>query len=249
MHITKVMFYPEKFPNHQVYPFNQAVFQQTRELVFSSPLTFFVGENGTGKSTLLKALVHKCGIHIWRDTERRRFDHNPYEEDLYKYIDVKWSDGRVPGAFFSSEIFRYFAQYLDEWAAAGPAILDYFGGKSLMTQSHGQSLMSYFKTRYRIKGLYIVDEPETALSPRSQLELLKVLEEMSGAGHAQFIVATHSPILMACPGAEIYDFNAVPIEPISYEETAHYQVYKGFFENKRPSIEPHTETGKDPGSG
>lgn len=231
-HVTRVRFYPEKFPDKDVYPFNQKLFRETREVSFSSPLTFFVGENGTGKSTLLKALVHKCGIHIWRDTERMRFEHNPYEEELYRYIDVKWSDGKVPGAFFSSEVFRYFAQYLDEWAAAGPKILDYFGGKSLMTQSHGQSLMSYFKSRYRIKGLYIVDEPETALSPRSQLELLKVLREMSDAGHAQFIIATHSPILMACPGAEIYNFNVIPLERISYEDTEHYRIYKSFFEDR-----------------
>jgi len=232
MHVTRITFHPEKFPNDQVYPFNQALFHKTPELAFSSPLTFFVGENGTGKSTLLKALVHKCGIHIWRDTERARFEINPYEEELYRYIDVEWSDGIVPGAFFSSEVFRYFAQYLDEWAAAGPKILDYFGGKSLMTQSHGQSLMSYFKSRYRIKGLYIVDEPETALSPKSQLELLKVLKEMSEAGHAQFIIATHSPILMACPGAEIYSFNAEALERIAYEDTEHYRIYKNFFENR-----------------
>ena len=171
-------------------------------------------------------------IYIWREAERTRFEINPYEEELYRYIDVEWSDGRVPGAFFSSEVFRYFAQYLDEWAAAGPEILDYFGGKSLMTQSHGQSLMSYFKSRYRIKGLYIVDEPETALSPRSQLELLKVLKEMSEAGHAQFIIASHSPILMACPGAEIYNFNGETLERIAYEDTEHYRIYKHFFENR-----------------
>ncbi len=232
MHVTRVTFHPERFPNNRVYPFNQALFHKTSELVFSSPLTFFVGENGTGKSTLLKGLVHKCGIHIWRDTDRSRFENNPYEEELYRYIDVQWADGRVPGAFFSSEVFRYFAQYLDEWAAAGPEILDYFGGKSLMTQSHGQSLMSYFKSRYRIKGLYIVDEPETALSPKSQLELIEVLKEMSEAGHAQFIIATHSPILMATPGAEIYSFNGDALAKIAYEDTEHFRIYKKFFEDR-----------------
>jgi len=100
-----------------------------------------------------------------------------------------------------------------------------------MTQSHGQSLMSYFKNRYLIKGIYFLDEPETALSPRTQLELLNVLKHMGDAGHAQFIIATHSPILMACPGAEIFIFDHIPVGRIEYEDTQHYRIYKNFFEN------------------
>lgn len=232
MHLKKVTLFPEKYPTKKYYPFNQPIFYKTKSISFSSPITFFVGENGTGKSTLLEALVHRCGIHIWRDMERAKFETNPYEEILYRYLEVEWAEGMVQGSFFSSDIFRYFAQYLDEWAASGPGILDYFGGKSLMTQSHGQSLMSFFKSRYRIKGLYLMDEPETALSPRSQLELLRILKEMSGAGHAQFIIATHSPILLACPEAGIYNFNRIPVEPIEYEETEHYRIYKEFMENR-----------------
>ena len=101
---------------------------------------------------------------------------------------------------------------------------------TLMTQSHGQSLMSYFKARYRIRGIYFLDEPETALSPKSQVMLLDVFEEMSRAGHAQFIVATHSPILLACSGAKIFSFDSSPISTIEYEDTAHYQVYRDFLE-------------------
>jgi predicted ATPase len=91
--------------------------------------------------------------------------------------------------------------------------------------------MSFFKTRYKIKGLYLMDEPETALSPKSQLELLKLLQEMSALGHAQFIIATHSPILLACPGSIIYSFDYTPVKPIRYEDTEHYEVYKSFMEN------------------
>jgi predicted ATPase len=117
---------------------------------------------------------------------------------------------------------------LDEWAATDAGQLEYFGGKSLLTQSHGQSIMSFFRARYAIKGLYLLDEPETALSPRTQLTLLDLLEKMSAAGHAQFVIATHSPILLSCPGATIYSFDSVPIAPIRYRETDHYKIYKDF---------------------
>ena len=92
--------------------------------------------------------------------------------------------------------------------------------------------MSLFKSRYKIKGLYLLDEPETALSPKSQLELLSVLKRTSNQGHAQFVIATHSPILLACPGAVILSFDENPIQTIAYEETAYYKLYKAFMENR-----------------
>ncbi len=227
-HLKSVSFSLENSPSHTVYPFNLPVFRETRQLAFSSPVTFFAGENGTGKSTLLAALAEKCRIHIWEGIERTRYDRNPYEGMFFKFIAVKWNNGSVPGSYFDSEISKNFAAYLDEWAASDPGILEYFGGKSLMTQSHGQSLMSFFRARYRFKGLYLLDEPETALSPGSQLELLQVLKKMGGAGHAQFIIASHSPILLACPGATIYTFDDSPIRQIPYRETEHYRVYREF---------------------
>ena len=156
---------------------------------------------------------------------------NPYEETFFLYIEVKWTDGIVLGSFFSSQIFRNFAQLVDEWEADNPGQIDYFGGKSLIAQSHGQSIMSFFKSRYKIKGLYLLDEPETALSPKSQVELLRLLQEMSALGHAQFIIATHSPILLACPGSVIYSFDHSPVKTIHYEDTEHYQIYKSFMES------------------
>jgi len=232
MHLKKIALFPETYPTREHYPFNLPAFQETGSVVLSSPVTFFVGENGTGKSTLLEATAVRCGVHIWRGLERSRYEINRYERELHRYITVEWTDGFVPGSFFASEIFRHFAESLDEWAAADPGILRYFGGKSLITQSHGQSLMSFFRSRFQIKGLYFLDEPETALSPKTQLGFLKILEEMSEAGHAQFIIATHSPILLACPGAEIYNFDAIPLTQIDYEETEHYRVYKEFLEDR-----------------
>lgn len=234
MHLKSVRFHPDQYPTQDHYPFNLGIFHEPRELTFSSPVTFFVGENGTGKSTLLEAVARRAGIHIWRDGERTRCVVNRYEDKFYRGISLEWVEGPVPGSFFGSSIFQDFARLLDEWAAADPGQLDYFGGKSLLTQSHGQSIMSFFKARYAIRGLYLLDEPETALSPKTQIDLLDLLTKLSAAGHAQFLIATHSPILMACPGATIYGFDHTPIAKVPYTQTDHYRVYRDFMSAPRP---------------
>ena len=233
MHLKRVLLFPEQYPVRDRYPFSLGIFHKTRSLEFLSPVTFFTGENGTGKSTLLEAIARRCSIHIWQNTDRRRFEHNPYEEEFYRFIDIEWTNGIVQGSFFASAIFHDFARFLDEWASASPEILNYFGGKSLITQSHGQSLMSYFRSRFKIKGLYFLDEPETALSPKRQIELIDLLQDTGKAGHAQFIIATHSPIILSCHGATIYSFDHVPVKRVDYEETELYKVYKEFFKKKR----------------
>ncbi len=232
MHLRGVTIHPERFPVRDVYPFNLDVFGKSSAVEFRVPVTFFAGENGAGKSTLLRAVARACGIHIWGEIERTRYEHNPHEESLRHALDVEWAGDSAPGSFFNSQTFRSYTSLLDEWAAADPGQLDRFGGKSLMTLSHGQSLMSYFRTRYRIRGINFLDEPETALSPRSQMELLDILAEMGESGHAQFIIASHSPLLLSCPGAEILSFDRVPIAPVAYEETEHYRVYREFFQGR-----------------
>ena len=233
MHLTRITFCSDEYPTRDNYPFSLDLFQQTHHIALTSPVTFFVGENGTGKSTLLEAIAHRSGFHIWRGLKRTRFEVNPYEDELYRFIRMEWANGRVPGSFFAADIFRNFAQNLDEWSSMDPGMLTYFGGKSLMSQSHGQSLMSFFRTRYKIKGLYLLDEPETALSPKSQLELLEVLQTMSRRGHAQFIVASHSPILLACPNARILDFNRLPLATTAYENTEYFRIYRDFLNNRK----------------
>jgi len=218
----------EKYPSDRHYPFSLPIFNQTKQIRFEFPVTFFVGENGTGKSTLLEALALASGIHIWRKVEGVRYQVNRHEKQLYRYISVAWADGKVPGSYFGSEIFNDFRRILDNWATSDPGQLNYFGGKSLITQSHGQSIMAYFRACYQRKGLYFLDEPETALSPRSQLELLDILRENGKGGHAQFIIATHSPILLAYEDAEIYSFDHSPVRAIAYRETEHYQIYRNF---------------------
>jgi predicted ATPase len=233
IHLRSITLHPDKYPSTDKYPFSLSIFRETRQIVFDSPVTLFVGENGSGKSTLLEALAHKCEIHIWRDAEHRRFQNNPYEDQLFRHMSIDWTAGTVPGSFFGSNVFQDFARMLDEWAAASPALLDYFGGESLLTQSHGQSIMSFFRARYQIKGLYLLDEPETALSPKTQLEMLELLGAMARAGHAQFIIATHSPILLACPDATIYSFDCPTVSSVEYEETEHYRIFEDFMRDRR----------------
>ncbi|NYT07150.1 MAG: AAA family ATPase, partial [Methanomicrobiales archaeon] len=206
MYLTRLCLLHDSFPARHTYPFNLDIFRKTDSIRFNRPVTFFIGENGTGKSTLLSAIARKSGIHIWEEHPRGRYHANPYEADLYRYIALE-GDGEVRGSFFASEIFRHFADLLDEWAAADPESLSYFGNASLLERSHGQSHMAFFENRFRIPGLYLLDEPENALSPRMQLELLRLFSRVTAAGTVQFVIATHSPILLAYPDAEICSFD------------------------------------------
>ncbi len=235
MHLKSVTLNPEAYPTNDHYPFNLALFQKKQRITLESPVTFFVGENGSGKSTLLEAVTRKCGIYIWQGMQRPRFNASPYEKGLYRTIGIEWSDGKkVPGSYFGSQIFNNFAQILDEWLTMDPGLIEYFGGKSLMAQSHGQSLMAFFQSRLKIRGLYLLDEPETALSPKTQLSLLRLLHKISQTGVAQFIIATHSPILLACPDAQILSFDAIPVRRIAYDDTDHYRIYKEFMNDPKP---------------
>jgi len=230
MHLNRVEIRHDRFPPQEVYPFNLPRLQSTIELQFPAPITFFTGENGAGKSTLLQAICRRCNIHIWEGVERTRVQVNPHEKRLAEALEVEWRDGPVPGSFFSPELFRNYSQLLDVWAVNSPGLLDYFGGQSLLTQSHGQSCMAFFASIYKVKGLHFLDEPEAALSPQTQLRLRELLDRMSRDGHAQFIISTHSPILMSCPGAVLYTFDRPAIERVDYQQTQHYKIYKSFFD-------------------
>jgi predicted ATPase len=237
MYLTKVRIEVDNYPTRRCYPFNIPVLRGTSELTFRKPVVFFVGENGSGKSTLLEAITRKCGFHIWHKPRRHLAHNNPYETRLADYITVTWANGRVPGSLFRAETFHDLADFLDDVALCDPGRLKYHGGHLLNTLSHGQAILSYFGGRYHLKGLFFLDEPEAAFSPSSQMKFLKLLRRLEAEGHAQFIIATHSPILLAYPGAQIFSFDSSRIEEVTYEDTTHYKLYKQFFTDRSAFLE------------
>jgi predicted ATPase len=250
MYITKLRIHSDRYPTHRIYPFDIPVLNNTRELTFRSRVAFFVGENGSGKSTLLEAITRKCGVHIWDKPKRHLAHENPFETRLADYVAVTWSNGRVPGSLFRAETFHQFADFLDDVALCDPGRLKYHGGRILNTLSHGEGILSYFSHRYHIKGLYFLDEPESALSPARQVAFLNLLQLLEVRGHAQFIIATHSPILLAYPGAQIFSFDSDRIAEVAYEDTTHYRIYKRFFDDRSTFIEnKDTVTLGDEGRG
>lgn len=231
MYLIELRIDNVRFPTRQEYPFNLRVLQETATVPLDAPVTFFVGENGAGKSTLLRGLALRCGIHIWENKDRTRARYNPYAERLYEYVDVTWNNGPIAGSFFAAEIFRNFAELVDAWAANDPGLLAYFGGSALTEKSHGQSNMAFFESRFRVPGLYLLDEPESALSPGRQLELLRILSEASARGDAQFVVATHSPILLSLPGSRILGFDRCPVAELAYRDTDSFRLHRKFFDD------------------
>ncbi len=238
VYINEVEIQTDRYPTTRCYPFNIPTLQHAARLVFKKPVVFFVGENGSGKSTLLEAITKRCGIRIWDKPKRHIVHNNPYETKLAEYIEVTWANGHVPGSIFQAETFRDFADFLDDVALCDPGRLKYHGGHILNMLSHGESILSYFRGRYSLKGLYFLDEPEAALSPTSQVKFLKLLQEVEAQGHAQFIIVTHSPLLLAYPGAQIFSFDGTRIKEVAYEDTEHYRVYHEFFTNREALLKP-----------
>ena len=237
MFIKQVNLHNKHYPTQCYYPFNVPILRTTSQLTFRKRVTFFVGENGSGKSTLLEAITEKCGVQIWDKPKRHIAHENPYESHLVDFIDVTWSGSPVPGSLFRAETFRDLADFLDDVALCDPGRLKYHGGHILNTLSHGEGMLSYFGGRFNIKGLYFLDEPEAALSPSSQVKFLKLLQQLAATGCAQFIIATHSAILLALPQAQIFSFNESTIKEVAYEDTEHYKVYKQFFTDRSSIID------------
>ena len=215
------MTLPDKV-DPDVHPFNIPAFSRGIDLNFTSKVTFFVGENGTGKSTLLEALAECCGFGPEggsRDHNRASFaDRSRFAQSLR----LSWKPKVVEGFFLRAESFYNVASYLDDVSD-----MRRYGGKSLHQQSHGESFMSLFGHRFE-QGLYILDEPEAALSPQRQLSFLRIIHDLSTPGHAQFLIATHSPIILSFPGAVLFSMDDGDIAEIDYRDTRHFQITRDF---------------------
>ncbi len=202
-------------------------------LDFSAPVTFFVGENGTGKSTLLEAIAVAWGFNPEGGTKNFHFSTNETHSGLWKSLTlVKGSRFAADGFFLRAESLYNVATNIEELdeGGMGPAVIASYGGVSLHNQSHGESFLSIVENRFGGNGLYLLDEPEAALSPTRLMTLLVHLHALVQEG-SQFLIATHSPILMAFPGAQILELGASGIRKVGYRDTEHYQVTRRFLEN------------------
>lgn len=202
-------------------------------LMLDSPVTFLVGENGSGKSTLLEAIAVACGFNAEGGTRNFTFSTRATHSELGEYITVARRRYPRDGFFLRAESFYNVATNIDEMDedfSYSPKVIESYGGVSLHRQSHGESFLALVQNRFGGNGLYLLDEPEAALSPTRQLTLLGEMHHLVHRD-SQFIVATHSLILMAYPRARIYQLNESGIEPVQYRETEHYQLTRRFLEN------------------
>lgn len=198
---------------------------KVRKLRFSSNVTFFVGENGTGKSTLLEAIAVAYGFNAEGGTKNFSFSTNKTHSELWEHLTLVKKDYAKDGFFLRAESLYNAATYIDEVDATHN-----YGNTSLHNQSHGESFLSIVQNRFSGKGLYILDEPEAALSPMKLLTLMAEMDTLV-KDDSQFIIATHSPILMAFPNAELWEFSQDGIQKVQYRDTEHYQVTKSFLDN------------------
>lgn len=214
------------------YPFDIPAFSNGFEVKFENPVTIFVGENGSGKSTLLEAIATQCGFNVNGGNQNHFFGGDGEESSrLAKELHLSWLPKMNSGFFMRAESYFNFASYIDELEKSDPGIIAAYGGKSLHQQSHGESFLSLFKHRFRKQGIYILDEPEAALSPARQLAFLALIHELVEAGIAQFIIATHSPILMSFPTATVLSLDCGSINKIDFRETEHFKLTKAFLDS------------------
>jgi predicted ATPase len=206
------------------YPFTVPAFRAGLTLDLASNVTFFVGENGSGKSTLLEAVARACGFHPEGGGRDHHFATRADAVDLGDALKLSWLPKVSDGFFMRAESFYNLASYLDEVGD-----VDRVGGRRLHEQSHGESFLALFANRFD-RGIYLLDEPEAALSPRRQLSFLKIIHDLDHGGRAQFLIASHSPILLAYPGATLLSFDGAGVQPIDYRQTDHYTLTKQFLD-------------------
>ncbi len=218
------------------YPFGIPAIAALNTLKFEKPVTFFVGENGSGKSTLLEAIAVNFGFNPEGGTKNFSFSTKDTHAELYRRIILSKNVKRPRDGFFlRAESFYNAASYIDS-LDENDGFLDNYGGKSLHGQSHGESFLSLVMNRFGGNGFYVLDEPEAALSPSRQMSLLCCIHDLVQKG-SQFLIATHSPILMAYPNADIFLLDERGIHKTAYTETEHYQITRRFMQDPARMLE------------
>lgn len=216
------------------YPFDIPGIQNLSRLDFHPKVTYLIGENGMGKSTLIEGIAVGLGFNAEGGSRNFNFDTQLSHSDLHNYLKFSKGVHRMKDGFFlRGESFYNVASQIDELdkePMAGAAIIDSYGGKSLHEQSHGESFWALLTHRFGGSGLYILDEPESALSITRQMAMLTQMDHLIKR-RSQFIIATHSPIVLAYPDSTIYQMTVDGIQKVSYKETDTYQLYKGFLDN------------------
>lgn len=227
--LKSVSLLRENIKTFNQYPFSIPAVKSLDQIEFTSRVTFFVGENGSGKSTLLEAIAEQCGFNTAGGGRNNNYEVHAARSALGDYIRLSWMPKITNGFFLRAESFYHFATHIDEVDDTG---FRSYGGRSLHQQSHGESYLSLFMNRFKGKTIYLLDEPEAALSPSRQLAFLRILHDLAAEGEAQFIIATHSPILMGYPDSVILNFDGDKIDEIKYEMTDHYQITKYFLQHR-----------------
>lgn len=230
-YLKSVFFKDEQTKNKPGYPYDIPAIQQCEDIQFHSDVTFFIGENGAGKSTLLEAIAVAYGFNPEGGTKNAQFEIHKTHSDLHSEIKISKSY-KIPGDayFLRAESFYNVATKAEEFG-----VLKSYGGKSLHEQSHGEAFLSTLMHKLTGNGLYLLDEPEAALSPARQLTAISLIHQLIQQD-SQFIIATHSPIIMAYPNARIYEFSAEGIKEVRYDETEHYLITRSFLENPSLSL-------------
>jgi predicted ATPase len=206
-----------------VHPFTLALLEAPLDMKFSTPVTYLVGENGTGKSTLLEALAWASGFGQSGGHRDQSFAEGADGHTLGRALRMGWRQRVTGGFFLRAETFFNFASYLEEVGST----FDDYGGKSLHDQSHGEAFLSLFSHNFE-DGLFILDEPEAALSPQRQLAFLRILHDLGEKKVAQFIIATHSPILLTLPNSRVLSLDDGKVVEVDYRETEHFRLTRDF---------------------
>ena len=218
----------EEYPKDQ-YPFTIPAIQAFEELTFHPKVTFFVGENGSGKSTLLEALAKYFSLNAEGGSRNLNFSTEETTSALDRYLIVAKGIITPRDAYFlRAESYYNVATQIRKLEDEEPGLFHYYGGKNLHHQSHGESFFSLFQHRFYGNGLYLLDEPEAALSVKRQLSLLVRIDELCMKKNSQFVIATHSPILLSYPNATIYEFSSEGIVKKEKEEVENYTLMRDF---------------------